>query len=64
MNDDIKIIAKHLAEFFKDEPEKITYWLLTKNPFFGGITPAWLIQNDRSYKVVQFIENTKNGDFP
>jgi|CXWL01.1.fsa_nt_gi hypothetical protein len=64
MNNDIEIIAKHLAEFFKDEPHKIVYWLLTPNPNFGNITPAWLIEHDRGHKVVQFIESSKNGDYP
>lgn len=34
-------IAKHLAELFKDKPEKITIWWLTENLNLGGTTPAW-----------------------
>lgn len=38
----IKEFAEYLAEFFKDRPDKITFWWLTKNPMLGGTTPAYL----------------------
>ena len=54
-------IAKHFAEFFKDEPEKITMWWLTKNPLIGGIEPCrlWCIQPN---KFKRWIKNLIDGD--
>ena len=55
----LKIIAEGLADFFKKEPEKITYWLLTNNPHFGNIAPCTLIMVGRAFKVAEFIQNAK-----
>lgn len=44
-------IAAHLAEYFVEEPHKITYWLMTDNLNFGGISPARLILIGRAHKV-------------
>ena len=37
------IIAEGLAEFFKNDPKKIALWLLSDNPHFGNLPPAYLI---------------------
>lgn len=57
-------ISKHLAEFFKDEPHKIGLWLLTPNPMFGMVIPAWLILAGRSGKVRKWMENTIQENTP
>jgi hypothetical protein len=70
VNDSIKlqqenpklIIARGLAEFFKDEPHKIALWLLLPNPMFGNITPAELIVirgHDGLRKVANFIQSAQ-----
>jgi hypothetical protein len=64
MSDDLAYIAKALAEFFKDEPEKIIYWLTTPNAELGGIAPAWLMLNDRSHKVAQFVKDAMEENKP
>lgn len=56
-----KEIAKHLAEFFEDEPEKITLWWFTKNGMIGGIEPAWL-RLMRPEKFREWIKNLKDGN--
>jgi hypothetical protein len=56
------VIARGLAEFFKDEPHKIALWLLVKNPFFGNVSPAELIAirgHDGLRKVAQFIQSAQ-----
>lgn len=58
-NNDMEFIASYLLEFFKDDPKKAIYWLLTPNPNFGGVSPAWLITMDRHAKVIKFIETAK-----
>jgi hypothetical protein len=55
-------IAYGLALFFKDEPWKIAIWLLTKNPNFGGYSPAELIalrEEKGLEKVAKFILTAK-----
>ena len=56
-------IAKHLAELFKDEPEKITVWWFTKNLNFGGMTPAWyyLVRHE---KFEKWFKSMIEGDIP
>ena len=63
---DLEVIAFGLANFFKDEPEKITYWLLAENPNFGGLSPAQLIvmRDDAGLKkVANFVVNARDGAF-
>lgn len=58
---DVDVIADGLAEFFKDDPRKISVWLLTSNPHFGGCTPAELIgiRGDKGmYKVARFVDGS------
>ena len=60
--EDQKLIADYLAEFFKDEPEKITHWLLTRNPMFGEVSPAALIAirgPSGLKKVADFVKAAK-----
>lgn len=59
-----KVIAEYLAEFFKDNPEKIAYWLMLKNPQFGNWSPCELIAIGRIDKVAKFVKSAKflNGD--
>lgn len=42
-DDALQEIAEELAEFFKEDPKKITYWLMTPNPLLGEVVPAWLM---------------------
>ena len=55
-----KRIAKGLAEFFKDEPEKITLWLLSPNPMFGNYSAAQLIclKENGIDKVAKFVQQS------
>jgi len=59
MNDEE--IAKHLAEFFKDDPKKITMWWLTENPLLGNIEPCrfWCM---RPNKFRKWIKNLVDGN--
>lgn len=59
-----KTIAEYLAKFFKEEPEKIALWLMTKNPMFGNVSPCELIALGRIKKVAEFVKYAKysNGD--
>lgn len=63
-SEQMKIIAEELAIFFKDEPQKITYWLFTESLHFGGISPARLILAGRAHKVAQFVLDAKKGNLP
>jgi len=56
--DQLRIIANGLAGFFKDDPTLITHWLMTPNPNFGGIAPAYLmmIRENGGEKVARFVE--------
>lgn len=56
-----KEIAEEIAEFFEDEPWKITMWWFTENPFFGGTTPAKLYLM-RPKKAEQVILSLLRGD--
>ena len=55
----VKYIAEHLSEFFKDEPAKAVMWLLIPNPNFGNISPNSLIAIGRGHKVIEFMKAAK-----
>ncbi len=61
-NNDMKFIADYLIEFFKDDPKKAIYWLLTPNPIFGGLSPSFMIAMDKHAKVIKFMEEAKKGN--
>jgi hypothetical protein len=63
-DEDIAYAGQRLAEFFKDDPAKITAWWLTPNPMFGLISPANLVAIGRGHKVIEFIEAAERGDLP
>lgn len=58
----LEIIVK-VHDFFKDY-KKTMAWLTTKNPMFGNISPLYLINVNRGHRVLQFIENAKEGNLP
>ena len=55
---DIKYIARHLAEFFKLEPQKIALWILLPNPSFGGKSCAEMFALGRGHKVKSWMKLT------
>ena len=48
-----------LAEFFNGDEDKVKFWLNTKNPSFGYISPNNLIARGRIDKVIEFIQMAK-----
>ena len=63
----LKTISEGLADFFKDDPAKITYWLLTENPHFGGVSPAELIaiRGEKGLqKVAAFVKGALEENKP
>jgi len=62
----LKDIAEELAEFFKDDPKKIAYWLMTENPLLGNVVPAWLMlaRPNGPEKLLAFVRNCKEGNLP
>lgn len=58
-----KEIAKYLANFFKDEAEKITHWWFTENTLFGDLKPAefYLVRPEK-FKVL--FQNLIEGNLP
>lgn len=61
---DVDKVRKLLIPFFPDEPAKVEWWLMTRNPHFGDISPYALIRLGRTHKVVQFIEAAKRDNEP
>ena len=59
--EDLKYIAEHVGEFFKDEPHKIGLWYSLVNPNFGYISPSNLISLGRAHKVRQFVQAKTEG---
>lgn len=51
----IHVVAHGLAAAFAENPEKITYWLFTKNLNFGNSKPADLILSGLGGKVAHFV---------
>lgn len=47
--------ARILGKVFKDEPEKITMWMYTENPNFGGAAPA-VFMNIRPEKYLKILK--------
>lgn len=44
--------------------EKAKLWWITKNPHLGGVEPAYMITIGREEKLLQWIENIKEGYMP
>ena len=57
-------ISHLLAEHFKAEPWKGCLWLLTANPYLGGIEPARLMMTGREAKVLALVQNAAEGELP
>lgn len=59
-------IADRLSEFFKSEPKKAIYWLMTDNPNLGGVVPAWLALSrpNGMQKLCQLIKDATEGNIP
>lgn len=55
-----EIITK-LYDLFQNY-DKVDLWLYTKNPMLGYITPIKLIYVGRGHKVLQMIDNAKEGN--
>lgn len=53
--------ATILGKTFKDEPEKIVYWLFTKNGFFGGLPPV-VLMNIRPEKYKSILQSLVDGN--
>jgi len=52
---ELEYIRKKLMVYFKDE-DKAESWINSKNPAFGDIEPAYLINRGRGHKVIKFID--------
>jgi hypothetical protein len=46
-----------LEEFFDADADKISLWLMTKNPHLGNIEPMEFFLRGRGKKVFKFAEN-------
>ena len=55
--EELNEISEILSKYFKDDPKKITFWWLSKNPFFGNISPArlYIWSPERVYKGVKSL---------
>ena len=58
---DIVRIIIELHVFFNDE-KKVCSWLMIKNLNLGGVSPITLIAMGRGHKVLQFIEDARDGN--
>lgn len=63
MSHEVSQIADMLAGFFKNEPRKITLWLLTSNSYMGGTIPAEFILM-RPQKALMIIKDMAEGETP
>jgi len=52
----IDILVNLHCCFGPDALDKIRFWMMTKNPHFGFISPVRLLAKGRGHKVLQFIE--------
>ncbi len=58
---DYDAVSKGLADYFADEPAKITVWWFTPNPHFGGTPPAFLMLM-RPAKAIKIIKSMLEGE--
>lgn len=47
-----------LMDFFKGDDEKVKQWLHYPNALLGGITPAKMAEEGRSWKLLEFIKSS------
>ena len=48
-------ISEMLFEFFKDDM-KVSYWMNTKNPLLGNVSPMHMIIIGRAERLKRFIK--------
>lgn len=54
--DDQKKIMSLLMEFFKQDIEKVIWWMTTQNPLLGNVAPVVFLRLGRTDKLLKFIE--------
>lgn len=57
-NSTVQECYRLVREFFENEPEKVTPWFCSPNPFLGGVSPNEMIQAGREERLLRFIKSS------
>lgn len=53
-----------IKAFFNGDMDKTYAWFETKNPALGFISPLDMIKSGRQMKLLKFIDNQVQGNWP
>lgn len=53
-----------LAAHFNHDRAKIHKWMTTRNPLLGNVEPIVLCMLGKEDKVLKFVKNAKEGNWP
>lgn len=62
--EDLNKCYKLILNFMKGDQKKATVWFYFPNPLLGGDSPLHLILTNRVEKLLGFIKNNIEGNFP
>lgn len=57
IDDDVSKIFDILMEYFNYDGEKVLKWIDAPNPLLGNVSPGYLIQLGKAYKVLGFVQD-------
>lgn len=67
MNDEeLKIyndLFERVSKVMNWDEKKTDTWFWTENPHLGNVTPMYLMNNGRSWKLKKFVESHLEGAF-
>ena len=53
-----------IKKYFNGDTSKTFAWFYTVNPALGNVSPLWMMKIDRSKKLLKFIKNSLEGNYP
>lgn len=59
-----QVYFDRVKEYFGGDNERTWLWFKTRNPGLGGVSPLDIIKVGREKKLMQFIDDRFNGNYP
>ena len=58
------MIFGHVYEYFGGNAEKTVAWMTTENPLLGNVTPYKMMEDGRSEKLLEWVEQQLSENRP
>jgi hypothetical protein len=59
---EIANIANLVAQFFRDEPQKVALWFEVANPMLGNISPSNMIRIGKQKRLLTFVVSAREAE--